>query len=151
MSPNDNRTREAPWTGDDSTLAGGGRVVTSPAFRHRDCTTIDYADYHYWEARGRRLQARAVAAAATCLRDALWRGAKAAVAALRREHARRRTFDTLSSLSDHELRDLGLHRSELPWIARECSRGNPRPHVAASATTPEHREPADVPAARRAA
>lgn len=41
--------------------------------------------------------------------DALWRW-----------HMRRKTIRALSALNDHQLKDIGVERSEIPCVADEC-------------------------------
>lgn len=54
---------------------------------------------------------------AVVLVRALADGLRRAAARLQRRHAALRTTDSLASLDDRTLRDLGLHRSEITSIA----------------------------------
>lgn len=151
MSTASTPARDAHGSNEGFRIRRADTTAASRAFRHQDGTTVDATDYDYWVSRGRKLQAQAVACAGARVRDALWCATKTAVAAVRRWHLRRITVHSLRELSDHALRDIGLHRSEIQWVARACSYGDARPHIRTYAASGDPPEPATVPSVRRAA
>ena len=54
--------------------------------------------------------------------------ARGSLKAISRWWSYHKTVRELSRLDSHMLKDLGIQRSEIPWIAREATRSNHRPH-----------------------
>ena len=86
--------------GDDTHLVPGTHV------------TMD--ELHQYQLLGRRLQARALAAALTGLARALVWPVRRLVAGFRRAHREGVAIRQLGALDDHLLADIGLSRSQIP-------------------------------------
>lgn len=82
--------------------------------------------------------ARAAVAAVGGTRGSVARAARRLAIAYRESRLRARARRELATLSDRDLKDLGLHRSELPSITAEYARNAARRQIAA-ARRPERR------------
>jgi uncharacterized protein YjiS (DUF1127 family) len=71
--------------------------------------------------RASRERAAAFSAFFRAIGHVLGAGLHATLAALRRRRRRRRTFDELSQLSDRELKDIGLFRSQIHHVAEAAA------------------------------
>lgn len=77
-------------------------------------TGISLEAFHGYQARGRQLQARAMAAVFVGLARAASRAVKKLLAAYRRSRAQALAIRRLSAMDDHLLEDIGIRREVIP-------------------------------------
>lgn len=133
MSRRNYQARDHAWTGQPgvqrriSLISDAGLPADAPAQTRYAATAVEY-----YQRRGRRLQAIAITSALRAAGGWLRRQSGRLLADARAWRTARIAERELARLDDRLLRDIGIHRSQIPAVVRGALRGPRHGPVAAS-------------------